>query len=408
MKRGFLVLSALVTLGVLMAAGCTPPGDGANKTNRLDRGDDYYTGPLRVGRPYQTLEQNTFTRVGGDYDPAVSPDGTKLIFSSTYHSRVPEIYMKSVNGATVTRLTSTPDAEIQPCFSPDGKRFAYATNRRGNWDICIEPVAGSRGDQRQQADRDRLRGITWVTHSMGTDEISPSFHPSKDWIAFSSYNLRAGRWEIVVKNYKNGRTRYLGEGLFPKFSPDGKKIAFQRARSREPRWYSVWTVEVDEEFNATKPTEVVSNASWAAINPSWSPKGDYLVFATVHESPIAQDGKRILMGDDIWIVNLQGQDLVKLTTSREPESHPVWTRDKKGRDRIYFCSMVKGPKNIWSLNPLLPWPRGSVKGPLPGPREKNPPPPAPGEKTDPDTPGALHTYMAPPPPAVSAGGSSDN
>ena len=125
---------------------------------------DRYVGPLQVGRPYQTLEQNTFSRVGGDYDPAISPDGRSLIFASTYHSRVPEIYMKGVDGATVTRLTNTPDAEIQPCFSPDGKSFAYATNRRGNWDICIGSVEGGGNP-------------IWVTHSMDSDDISPCFHP---------------------------------------------------------------------------------------------------------------------------------------------------------------------------------------------------------------------------------------
>ncbi len=393
MKRGFLVLSALLALGVLMSvAGCKTSKPVAHHKG-LKEVYPYHNGPLRTGLPYdyKTMEQNTFTRQGGDYDPSISPDGKKLLFASTRHSRTPDIYMKDVNAATVTRLTNTAHAEIQPCFSPDGKRFAYATNRRGNWDICIEPVQSSGRP-------------TWVTLSMNTDEISPSFHPTKNWLAFSSYDLRAGRWEIVVKDIDSGRTRYLGQGLFPKFSPDGKMIAFQRARSREPRWYSVWTVEIDEDLNVTKPTEIACSDKWAAINPNWSPKGDYLVFATVHESSEAQEAGRILRGDDIWIVNLQGQDLVKLTSSREPESHPVWTRDKKGRDRIYFCSMAKGPKNIWSLNPLLPSPRGSVTGATPGPKEKNPPPKAPEEKTGTD---ALHTYMAPPPPAVSAGGSSD-
>ena len=52
----------------------------------------------------------------------------------------------------------------------------------------------------------------------------------------------------------------------------------------------------------------------------------------------------------------------------------------------------------------MPSPRGSVTGVNPGPKEKNPPPKAPEEKTGPD---ALHTYMAPPPPARDASGATE-
>jgi Tol biopolymer transport system component len=310
---------------------------------------------------------------------------------------VPEIYLKPVNGSTITRLTNSTYAEIQPCFSPDGKSFAYATNRRGNWDICLEQIEGGKNPR-------------WLTLDMPkTDEISPSFHPGGKWLAFSTFNQRVGQWEIAVKNIETGQVRYLGEGLYPRFSPRGDRIAFQRARSREPRWYSIWVIEVDEDLNTRNPTEVVSSAKWAAINPAWSPDGKYLAFATVHESPLAQSTTRILMGDDIWVVNIEGQDLVKITDTEAPESHPVWGRDDKGRDRIFFCSMMKGPKNIWSLQPIMPEPFGSVSGPLPGPKPRNAPP----EKAPPANSGAgpesaLRGYLAPPPPAMTAPGTGSN
>jgi hypothetical protein len=164
-------------------------------------------------------------------------------------------------------------------------------------------------------------------------------------------------------------------------------------------------VEIDEDFNTRRATEVVYSAKRADINPNWSPDGRYLVFATVHESPLAQEGRRILMGDDIWVVNVEGQDLVKITDTPAPESHPVWARDARGKHRVYFCSMRTGPKNIWSLVPKLPEPYGSLPGPLPGPAAKNPPPKVEG-KRDPDKPGSVKSYLAPPPPAVSAGGSA--
>ncbi len=377
--RSIAALAAAVAAGLL---GCQMSAStrGVKTTSEDGIAAQYerYTGPLHAKR-YQTMEQITFTEQGGDYDPAVSPDGTKLIYSSTVQSEVPDIYMKSIgekaNAATRVQLTNSNYAEIQPCFSPDGKSFAYATNRRGNWDICIESLGG--GNPRH------------VTESMKTDEISPCWHPGGEWIAFSTFNPRTLRWELAAKSLKTGQLRRFGEGLFPKFSPDGRRIVFQRPRDREPRWYSVWIIDVDEEFNVGLPMEVVSSAKWAAINPSWSPDGKYLTFATVHESPQAQSTRRILMGDDIWLVNLDGQDLVRLTDSPEPESHPVWAPAKGGKPGlIYFCSMQTGPKNIWALQPSMPSVYGSVSGPLPGPEPASTPEKAPKGGVEPPGSGA--------------------
>jgi Tol biopolymer transport system component len=389
MKSRHLALALAALSAAVVLAGCKfslfGGGESGGKTRRisgsLDPYYDVYKGPLQVGRPYRTIRQNTFTEIGGDYDPAVSPDGQWLLFASTYHSRVPEIYMKTVDGATVQRLTSSPEAEIQPCFNRDGSKFAYASNRRGNWDIYIRKVSG--GD---------LKVITQTMHS---DEISPSFHPKLDWIAFSTYNQRSGRWEIGIrKTSGTGVTITVGEGLYPRFSPDGSKLAFQRARSRSPRWFSIWTVDVDKDMNIGNPTEVISSAKWAAINPSWSPDSKYIAFATVHESPIAQHTKRILNGDDIWVVNVEGRDLIRLTQDQAPDSHPFWARDEHGNERIYFCSMRKGPKNIWSLTPKLPdW--NTVSGKAAATRAG----------TDAGRTGTLPTYVAPLPP-VTAGGTT--
>ncbi len=397
MKRRILALTPAVVGFALLAVGCNLSLFGKNEGGKVARSRgsldpyyDVYRGPLQVGRAYRTIRQNTFVKVGGDYDPAVSPDGKWLLYASTYHSPVPDIYLKTVDGATIRQLTTTPEAEIQPCFSPDGKKFAYASNRGGNWDIWVKDIKG--GDAQP------------ITRSANTDDISPSFHPTKPLIAFSTYSDRNGRWEIGIRSSSGaGQTMRLGEGIYPRFSPDGRKLAFQRARTRSPRWYSIWTVDIDEDMNVSHPTEVVSSAKWAAINPSWSPNSQYIAFATVHESPIAQHTRRILNGDDIWVVNVKGQDLIKLTENQAPDSHPCWARDAAGKDRIYFCSMRKGPKNIWSLTPKLPgW--STVSGPLPGPEPKNTAAPAvPPREADTDRPGELDTFMTPPPPAVSAG-----
>lgn len=364
--RGSLAIA--LAAGFAAFSGCILEGTGRSDAMQGDSGvAPYYTryfGPARaISGDYRSYERITFTEQGGDYDPAISRDGTRMIYASTVQSVEPHIFMKTVAGpkaniTTRTQLTGGAYAEIQPCFSPDGKSIAYASNRRGNWDILLQAVDGS--------------GRPLQLTSEATDEIAPDWHPSGQWIAFSKFNPRTLQWMIAVRNISTHQLKELGEGLFPKFSPDGKRIAFQRPRERAPRWYSVWVIDVDEDFNCSLPTEVVSSAKWAAINPAWSPDGRYLTFATVNESPEAQSCRRILMGDDIWMVNINGQDLIKLTDSVEPESHPFWSPAGGKNGRIFFCSMQAGPKNIWALSPRVPEPYGSYPGPLPGPAAEHP------------------------------------
>src|SRR3990172_4512992 len=73
-------------------------------------------------RPVRSALQHTNCPEGADFDPAVDPTGRMLAFASTRNSTKPDIYVKTVGGAAVTQVTSTPASDIQPEFSPDGKR----------------------------------------------------------------------------------------------------------------------------------------------------------------------------------------------------------------------------------------------------------------------------------------------
>src|SRR5262245_66540356 len=46
------------------------------------------------------------------------------------------------SGGQARRLTSTPNAEIDPWFSPDGTRLAFTATVGGNTDVYVVPVAG--------------------------------------------------------------------------------------------------------------------------------------------------------------------------------------------------------------------------------------------------------------------------
>ena len=65
-----------------------------------------------------------------DVEPAWSPDGSRIAFASTRDGNF-EIYVMNADGSNQTRLTNNAAADDQPAWSPDGTRIAFKSNRDG-------------------------------------------------------------------------------------------------------------------------------------------------------------------------------------------------------------------------------------------------------------------------------------
>lgn len=77
--------------------------------------------------------------------PAVSPDGTKIVFTrlSLVDYSAYDIYIMDADGSNEIRLTKSPGDDYQPDWSPDGKRIAFCSKRDGNYEIYVINADGS-------------------------------------------------------------------------------------------------------------------------------------------------------------------------------------------------------------------------------------------------------------------------
>lgn len=289
--------------------------------------------PQFENRVLTNVTQHTFATLGRDFDPDIATQGQMLAFASTAHAMRPDIYFKPTDGYVVTQLTSDPADDVQPRFSPDGKRVAFCSNRTGNWDVWTVNLDGT--------------NLTQLTRD-GSDEIAPCWSPDGQQIAFCLWGKRSQQWEIWLLSVDHpGVRRFLAYGLFPDWSPEGSRIAFQRARQRGTRWFSVWTVDLVGN-EARNPTEIAHSDSAAVIAPRWSPDGQTLVCCTVNcglmlpDSPAAD---RSPSGSDLWAVDVRTGVRQKLTDSDATAFNPAWSRD----GRVYFVSTRAGVENVWSL-----------------------------------------------------------
>jgi len=103
-----------------------------------------------------------------DWQPAWSPDGRRIAFSS-YRDDNWEIYVVNADGTALIRVTDHPESDFAPTWSPDGSKLLFVSRRRGDADLFVLDLGT---DELQQLTRSE-----W-------DEYEPAWSPDGQWIAF--------------------------------------------------------------------------------------------------------------------------------------------------------------------------------------------------------------------------------
>jgi Tol biopolymer transport system component len=171
---------------------------------------------------------------GQDQSPAWSPDGRKIAFLS-FRKGDGEIYSMDGDGSNVRELTFSLATDDDPNWSPDGQRIVFESLRTHNSDIWSMRSDG--GSQTQLTDSQAFDG-------------DPAYSPDGTKIAFTS--TRDGNREIYVMNADGSDERRLtftgGSVQFPDFqlvdqnpawSPDGRAIYFDSSRDGNLEIYAM-------------------------------------------------------------------------------------------------------------------------------------------------------------------------
>src|ERR1051325_1041137 len=122
------------------------------------------------------LDKETFMDMESVGSPAISPDGTQIIFARSWVDKVKDqtrsnLWIVDTNGTRVRELTTGNHSDSSPVWSPDGKRIAFLSDRDGTSQLHILWL-----DTKETAQ------LTHLERAPGNLRWSPD----GKWIAFSS------------------------------------------------------------------------------------------------------------------------------------------------------------------------------------------------------------------------------
>lgn len=217
----------------------------------------------------------TFT--SGARQAVVSRDGKQVAFVARG-----EVFVTSTEYATTRRISQTAGAEADVDFAPDGRTIAYASERNGNWQLYTASIV-------------RKEDLNFANATLIKEE---SVFPELTALQLN------GKIDFSQVERQN-----------PKYSPDGKKLAFIEDRIK---------LKVVD-LKTKKVTQVTDGSKWfrqdGGFDFEWSPDGKWFVLSYIanKRDPYTDQG----------IVSAEGGEIHPITQSGYMSGRPRWVMDGK-------------------------------------------------------------------------------
>jgi Tol biopolymer transport system component len=238
--------------------------------------------PANYTRKKRDFNASAAKPVLGIMHPRASRDGKRIAFAA-----LGDLWVMTIGGKP-ERVTNDAAVETEPAWSPDGTRLVFSSDRAGNANMDLYVRDLKTGQDRQ------------LTTS-GEAEMGGTWSPDGKWIAFTT-NTAFKQGETYFVAAEGGTPRKLldrsfGPG-FATWSADGKSVIVSTLKVYSTRYREGMNYMMALPIDGSKPHLIVPVehqpvGKRSGDGPVWSPDGKQMAFVSgglLHVMPVSATG----------------------------------------------------------------------------------------------------------------------
>ena len=250
--------------------------------------------------PTQTIKHKVISTV------RVSPDGGKVVYAvkelKTIEGKsefINHLFISDINNTNTIQLTQGEKNNINPKWSPDGKKIAFVSNRNGKNNLYCLNLAGGEAERLTDL-KTGINDFKWSTtgnqiaftsSDFETEEETGNKKSGNDWF-FMNENFKQGRLHLLQLNKKdkNGipqittlskENRHINSFSW---SPDDQWIAYAHAASggvEDNTFCDISMIKI-----SSGEVKVIANTPVGENQPLFSPDGKFIAYYNLDEKGI--------------------------------------------------------------------------------------------------------------------------